>query len=196
MGDDPFPEIKLVHDFINTFTLQRNLSAVYDMRAAQNSDGTYLWIPVSPFDSVLGTGNFASPYTGVDTSGGGSETQPIPLSPNTRIVDVAKIILKRFYILSQNVIPNKFYVDSTYVDFFAESEATNLVASIFNPDYVNLLFTQAKNWQENPAGFYNFVQNSIPELYTFTPAQHPFFGLTDGSDIVEERTFDMPNKHG
>ena len=196
MGDDPFPEIKLVHDFINTFTLQRNLSAVYDMRSAQNADGTYLWIPVSPFDSVLGTGDYASPYAGVDTSGGGSDTQPIPLSPDLKIVEVAKIILKRFYILSQNVIPNKFYTDSSYVDFFAESEATNLVASIFNPDYVNLLLTQAKNWQNNVNSFYSFVQNNISDLYTFKPAQHPFFGLTDGSDIVEERTFDMPHKPG
>ena len=189
---DPFPEIQLVHDFINTFTLQRNLSAVYDMKSAQNSDGTYLWIPVSPFDSVLGTGDIASPYYGVDTSDGGSESQPIPLSPNTKIIQAIKIMLKRFYILSQNAIPDKFYNDSNYVDFFAESEAINLVASIFNSDYINSLLTQSKNWQGNPAVFYNFVQNNIPELYTFTPTQHPFFGLTDGDDIVEKRPPNIP----
>ena len=53
----------------------------------------------------LGQEDIASPYYGVDTSNGGSESRPISLSPNTKINQAIIIMLKRFYILSQNTMP-------------------------------------------------------------------------------------------
>ncbi len=185
--NDPFPEIILVHNFINTFTQQRNLGVLFDMRTAQNEDGTYLWIPISPFDSIYGTGDYRSPYIDVDNPAGSNFVQPINLSQETRIIQVLKIILKRFYILSQNSFPYQFYNDNNYNKFFSESEAANLIVSMFNSDYTNLLLTYAKRWQKNSTDFYNFIKTNIPALYDFTEEEHKFFGLTDRDDIIEER---------
>jgi hypothetical protein len=176
----PFPEIELIQKFINSFITQRNLTTLYDMKSVQNADGTYAWIPVSPFDSVLGTPTNRSPYFGVDTSGGGSTTQNINLSNNPRLTQILTIILKRFYILSQNSLPYKFYEQkegTNYIKYFSESEAINLVASIFNQDYVNLLSEAAQHYQTNVGDFYTYIRNNILPLYSFTEEEHPFFSI-------------------
>ena len=204
--NDIFPEIKLVYQFINTFITQRNLTVLYDMRSLQNADGTFMWIPISPVDSILGTDNTKSPYYGVDTSNGGLAPQAmdavslppallqssseINLSSDSRIIQVLKIILKRFYILTQNSFPYKFYEkkdSSKYTKFFSESEAINLTASIFNSEYADLILQISRQYAGDPKAFYDFVKTNIPDLYSFTPAEHKYFNILDGSNLGEPK---------
>lgn len=181
---EQFPELNLVQDFIDTFITQRQLSEQADMRAAQNADGTYKWIPISPFDSTLGTTNNKSPYYGVDSTGGGSTPQPINLSPYSRMAQVMAIILKRFYVLTQYVLPSKFYSEKdVYVNLFSESEAINLVASISNPTYVDLLAQFAKDYQGRPDAFYEWIRVNLPDLYTFPSGKYEYFNILDGANI-------------
>jgi lysozyme len=180
---DPFPELVLVQKFIDTFITQRQLTEQAEMKSAQNADGTYKWIPISPFDSILGTSENKSPYYGVDSTGGGSGPQPINLSQYPRMVQVMSIILKRFYILSQYVLPNKFYNDDAYANLFSESEAINLIASISNPTYVDLLAQFAKDYQGRPDAFYQWIGVNIPDLYNFPANKYEFFDILDGANI-------------
>jgi len=187
---DPFPELVLVQDFIDSFITQRILTEQMDMRSAQNADGTYKWIPISPYDSTLGTPDNKSPYFGVDTSGGGSTSSPINTSSNPRMVQVLTIALKRFYVLTQYAFPDKFYSDSNYVDLFSKSEAINLVASIFNPTYTDLLSNFAKDYQTNPDAFYTWVKDNVPDLYKFPAGKYDFFNILDGDKLTEVRPID------
>ena len=198
---ETFPEIKLVNEFIKTFVTQRNLTAQYDMRIAQNADGTSVWIPISPVDSKLGTTNTVSPYYGIDTSDGGKTSQSVNgstlppvvvpiqsstnLSTDTRVIQVFKIVLKRFYILTQNTFPYKFYEENnSYVSLFSQSEAINLAISMFNPEYVDLILEFSKRFNGKPEVFYDFIRTDIPELYKFTQTERQFFNILDGSNLT------------
>jgi GH25 family lysozyme M1 (1,4-beta-N-acetylmuramidase) len=180
---DPFPELVLVQKFIDSFITQRQLAEQAEMKSAQNADGTYKWIPISPFDSILGTPENKSPYYGVDSTGGGSTPQPINMSQYPRMVQVMAIILKRFYILSQYVHPNRFYDDDAYANLFSESEAINLIASISNPIYVELLAQFAKDYMGRPDAFYEWINVNIPNLYKFPANKYELFNILNGADI-------------
>jgi hypothetical protein len=99
------------------------------------------------------------------------------------------IVLKRFYVLTQYAIPDKFYTDPDYCTFFSESEAINLVASMFNTQYVDLLLDFAKTYK-NPDDFYNWIIKNIPELYTFPQGKYEFFNILDRDKIIEVRPVD------
>lgn len=185
IAGDPFPELVLVQEFIDSFITQRNLIEQADMKSAQNADGTFKWIPISPYDSILALPNNRSPYFGVDSPGGES---PIILTVNPRLVQVLTIVLKRFYILSQYAFPYEFYgEDINYVDLFSKSEAINLVASMFNPLYVSLLKDNATKFQGDLPAFYTFIEKNIPDLYNFPSNKYEFFNILDGDKINEIR---------
>jgi hypothetical protein len=141
----PFPETELVLKFIESFSTQRKQAVLANMKAEENEDGTSKWIPISPFDSTLSGTDVKSPYYAIDTSGGGSTTQPINTSPDKRLTQILKIVLNRFYILTQNTIPDSFYDtknkdnSSAYVELFAESEAVNLASSAYESNYNDML---------------------------------------------------------
>jgi len=184
--DNPLPEMELVQDFVNTFILQRNITEQIDMRNTVNAEGVSVWIPISPFDSNLGTNVSYSPYAGVDSD---SSAQPVGVSEYNKLVLPLIIMLKRFYILSQFAYPNKFYVNNNgkkstedgnndYITMFAESEAINMAISIFNPIYIGLLKTFAKNYTNTTQ-----IKDLIPEPYTFPAKTYPFFSLVDGPNL-------------
>jgi GH25 family lysozyme M1 (1,4-beta-N-acetylmuramidase) len=193
---EPFPEITLVQDFIDTFITQRNLVEQYDMRQLQNADGSFRWIPISPVDSVLAINSTAtkpssiSPYYGVDTSNGGSFPQIIDLSTDKKAITVLKIILKRFYVFSQNSYPYQLYGDESnnYIELFSKSEAANLVSSAYNPEYIRLLSTIGETFKGKSVVFNNFIEKFIPELFNFTEEERKFFNLYDGAELVEPST--------
>jgi hypothetical protein len=193
---DPFPEIKLLVDFIDTFTKQQKITEQLSMRAEQNANGTNRWIPISPVDSKLATSDMASPYLGVDNSNGGSLQQPINLSTDSRLVQVFKILLKRFYILSQNSYADSFYNNGQHdqgakalVDMYGKSESLNLSASITNTEYTNLLATAAKVYgtQGNLQAFYDYLKDNVSELYSFTEEEEPYFQISNGKNMYTNK---------
>jgi len=187
---DPFPEIKLVQEFINTFPTQRNLTENYNMKSQQNENGTNKWIPMSPVDSTLGTPTITeSPYIGIDTSNGGSEAQKIGLSEDPKVVDAMKIALKRFYILTQFSIPKMFYdkkQSQDFINFFSKSEALNLIVSLHNSNLISNLQSFAKRCEGNPDVFYNFVKTYIPGFYDFTEQQVEYINIRNGGILDKE----------
>lgn len=131
-----FPELEFVSDFINSFQLQRELTAENDFKNQVSSNGTTTYIPISPIDTTLSGGSPKSPYIGVGTAEAIANTLPIK-------TQIYQILLKRYYMLSQGILPNDFFSNGTvdgrykldnasqvYRDLFAKAEAVNLITSL------------------------------------------------------------------
>ena len=138
-----------------------------NQKAELNDDGTYKWIPISPLDSKLASDEtqsaYIGPFFGVDTNDGGS-AMPINLSSDKRLSQVLKIMLDRFYILSQSSYPTSFYstkrgVSNAYVNFYARAEAVNLANSINQTNYASNLKNAATSFSGNLTNFYNYLNN-------------------------------------
>ena len=185
----PFPEIDLVKNFIDSFYKQRNIAQALNMRSEQNSDGSFKWIPISPVDSKLASAVVTTPYFGLDNGNGGSESQAINTTNGNRLKQVLDVILTRFYVLSQATYPDIFYsLKDDYialVDMYAQSEAVNLVASVFNSDYINLLKTYAAQYSQQ--SFYNGT--SSQDFYTTVLSVE----LSDLYGNDTHQMFDKPN---
>ena len=191
---EPFPEIDLIQQFIETFYLQQKITEQLNLKSEQNADGTNKWIPIAPVDSTLASVDIASPYFGIDTSNGGSESQPINLSGDTRLNQVLSIILKRFYILTQNSYANIFYYlekgSTALVELYTQSEAVNLSSSITNIQYTQLLSTIGNLYgtQGKIQDFYNYIKTNIPELYNFPMNSTEFFKISaNGEDLYTNK---------
>ena len=189
MLPEPFPEMKLIEDFINTFLKQQKITELFNMRAEQNEDGTFKWIPISPVDSKLATSNLLTPYFGVDSTTGGSDSQPINISSDKRLTQIYKKLLDRFYILSQNALATGFYDNArgekALVEMHAKAEAVNLAISITNKEYTNLLYNVAQEYgvKGNIQGFYDYIKdpaNGMSNYYTFTEAEREYFKISNG----------------
>jgi hypothetical protein len=176
-ASDPFPEMQLVTKFIDTFTLQRQKAADAMMKEETDAEGNNVWIPISPFDSSLSTNNPASPYSNID-----STTGSVNLSADSRINQILKILLDRFYVLTQSSLPDGFYNNVTeangaYVDLYSKSEALNLILSINNTGLSSNLKTFANN-NKNPDNFYKYLSNNLTDVYAF-----PEFGVESIDNI-------------
>jgi hypothetical protein len=172
-----FPELTLVQKFIDSFQSQKNINALLSMRTEQNDDGSYKWIPVSPFDSTLGNASPTSPYFGnIDSS-------------SDNLSQIYQTLLRRYYILSQGTFPYQFsedtIVSNAYIELYANSEAINLAASLAavpNPKLNGLLKTSANNYSQNLTRFYNYLttmpnENGI-NLYNFPDNSVTEFPIT------------------
>jgi len=185
---EPFPELTLVENFIETFNKQRKFTELMNAKNELNADGTYKWIPISPLDSKIGSSDTSSaytgPYFGIDTiDGGGSTTMPINLTTDTRLSQVLKIVLDRFYILSQSSYPASIYgkdkqISRAYIDFFAKSEAANLANSMTETKYASNIKDNANKFVSNLNDFYTYLNTSeMINHYIFTPADKSSFPL-------------------
>lgn len=167
------PEIVLVNDFINTFKLQQTELKNIIAKELTDENGVFLWIPISGIDSKLGNSS-SSPYINVnylDIDG-----------PNK----FYKIILERFYALSQGSIPSNFYgTNKSFIDLFSESEALNLALYLEN-DANSLRLMKNESVKYSNKGYIflnNYVrtQNQLADLYNFqtTPENNKkeFVGL-------------------
>jgi len=186
-----FPELDLIKNFIDTFTTQQKITELVNMRAEQNADGTYKWIPISPVDSKLATSDLNTPYYGVDTSAGGNASQPINLSSDSKLTQIFKILLNRFYILSQSSLTNDFYNtgrgSETLISMFSASESINLAASITNTNNTKLLSNAAEQFGGNVNNFYNYIKTNIPDYYSFTQDSKESIKISNGSDIYVDK---------
>ena len=162
----PFPEIDLVNNFINTFLDQNNFAKQLNTRENQADDGTYKWIPISPFDSKLGGATPESPYLGV--------------SDNVR-TETLKIMLKRFYMLTQGTISEAFYSDedggkkkvkknyvrsSAYLNLYSKAEAINLETILTTKTTADNLKIMADKYSANILDFYTDISGITDTYYT------------------------------
>jgi len=173
-----FPELNLVQEFIDSFPDQAALAEQYNLRDEQNDDGTHKWIPISPYDSTLGGANPASPYIGLT---------------DDFLTQIYKIILKRFYILSQGTIADDFYntdekntVHKAYVNLYAESEAVNLASALVATKNDMRVKEEIKPFLAQGVNvFYNKIQNITDtyangtiDLYNFHTDDPKYFSIT------------------
>ena len=122
------------------------------MKSDVNDNGSYKWIPISPIDADEISGEIVpNPY----------ETLVNPLSGSSdKMLDqVLKIILNRFYILSQYVYSNNFYAKnkSIFSQSYAKSEAMNLA-------YILQMFPQHSS---NIKSFCDGINNSVDNFYNY-----------------------------
>ncbi len=170
------------------------------MKSAQNADGSYKWIPVSPIDSLLGSTTTTSPYIGIDPPDGGSTSHPIVSSNDPKIIQIFKILIQRYYILSQYSLSDIFYGNSDQqraIDLlYQKSEAINLVSSITNKSTLSQLSTLAGRYKSNADLFYTeFLQKNLFNYYSFPKNSITSFKLSNnGDDIYVNRN--NPNFKG
>jgi hypothetical protein len=179
---EPFPELTLIQGFIDTFNRQRKFNEVMNQKDILNDDGTYKWIPISPLDSKLGNeekqGAYIGPFYGVDTTDG----VQVNLSSDVRLQQIMKIVLDRFYILSQSSYPTSFYstdknVSNAYIALYAKTEAINLANSVNQTNYAKNLMNNA-NLFSNLTNFYNYLGESKNGML-----DHYVFGNTDKTNF-------------
>ncbi|MFW6246610.1 MAG: hypothetical protein ACOC22_00340 [bacterium] len=175
LGNDPFPELVLIRDFIDTFRRQSNIARQLNLKLLQNVDGSYKWIPLSPFDSKINSTTISTPYLGIDTGGATLESRPTPLFSDDKIVQIMEIVLKRFYVLTQYVYPFTYEksisggdseTSNALMNLFSRSEAINLSVSITNPELRNLILDFSKRYRNNVEDFNSFLNNFMNNLYT------------------------------
>ena len=124
---EQFPESILISDFIDTFSKQKHNVINNNMKNEKDSEGNNIWIPISPQDSTIVSGDTRSPYFGLD-----SNTSQINMNEDKIINQYLTVILNRFYVLSEGIIPDKLYGDKNnpYLKFYSQSEALNLKLSV------------------------------------------------------------------
>lgn len=192
----PFPELDLVNDFIDTFSLQNKYTGLYKAREDLNDDGVYDWIPVSPLDSTIGGASPENPYIGIS---------------NNVSDEMLVILLRRFYVLSQGTIPDVFYTPVTnnsrlntrnasrrkaYVNLYAESEAINLKSALTSTTAIDAMRVMsrkyAKSFEGNNGGtsFYEYI-NTISDnngnLYSFDDSQRENMPISINDNVYVDK---------
>lgn len=164
-----FPELNLIEDFMNTFVKQKEIAKQYNAKRNQFDDGTYKWVPLSPLDSKLGGGSPVSPY----------------LNLNNKVTDdLLMVLLKRFYMLTQGSLGEKFYeeniVGNAYVDMFSKAEAINIVTALVSEKNASNIKIMSDKYHNNIDEFYDRI-NEIETTYN------------DGSDTpIKGNLYDFP----
>ncbi len=191
----PFPELDLVYDFINTFLTQKENERLADMKNTQTDQGTNIWIPISPLDSSHWGGSSSSPYAGIDPANGGSANNPINISSDRRIPQILNILLNRFYILTQNSIPDTFYhanangapsnKDKAYIELYAQGEAANLAVSISNPTFRKLIKEFADTYKNNYTAFTDYLSKNVRDLYDFPSNSKAFMPIVGVGGVTD-----------
>jgi hypothetical protein len=168
-----FPEMNLIYDFIDTFQLQKNNLFRFNARENQNDDGTYEWIPISPYDSSLSNISPETPYTN--------------MSDNV-VDDIFKTFIKRFYMLSQGFLSTNFYSNENekskaYLELYSKSEALNIVKGIVKKRDGDMLIDFSNKYKNNIQSFYDNYLNKLTDgdagnLYNFNNDNPLSFSLT------------------
>lgn len=147
------PEMDLVIKFIQTFTQQEQIRRLYTMRDGLIDDGSNLWIPLSPYDSKFNPEiTPKSPYMFLINEIIGKEGY-------SSYDEIIETILKRYYVISQNTIRNKFKggddVSKAYIHFHARAEAINLAISLTSVKTIdNISNNLVKKYKNNLDGLY------------------------------------------
>jgi len=156
---DPFPELELIVNFIETFTTQKKVAELANMKADLDEDGNNKWIPISPIDSTMSGRPAISPYGNIDSGSG------INVDADNKLNETLKIFLNRFYMLTQSSLPDAFYTKTTdasnaYVQLYSKSEAINLASSIYSPILRENLASFAKANRTDVTTFYDYLDKN------------------------------------
>ena len=173
-----FPELKLVSDFIDTFSDQKKYNQQLNLKENQGDDGTYKWIPISPFDSTLGGATPESPYLGISDDIG---------------TETLKILLKRFYMLSQGTLSEEFYPkdissrrkykknvlrSSAYQNLYSNAEAINLVSTLSNEQNRQAIEVMTDRYLKSIDNFYTDIAK-ITDVYNVGSSEQKTGSLYD-----------------
>lgn len=171
--EQPFPEIELINEFIDTFLPKDGSEKLPYLKNEEDEVGNKLWIPISPIDSSVASYGVASPYLNVERISSNEDTYD-------GLSEILKIVLERFYILSQGILSQSFYgpderTRKMNIQLYSQSEAINLAVSIVNQQKRKLLKEFAtemikelsKGEAEAAGSFYDFLKKSktLGELY-------------------------------
>jgi len=179
----PFPELKLVSDFIDSFADQNNFTQQYLARDNKNDDGVNDWIPISPYDSTLGGASSNSPYLGID---------------NNVSEETLKKIIERFYVLTQGTLSESFYpstennkvISKANINLFSEAEAINLATTLVNEKNIGVISMMADKYTTSSIdNFYTDIENINTEygnLYDFPTNQTKSFPIGNG-DVYSDK---------
>jgi hypothetical protein len=185
----PFPEMELINEFIDSFYMQDFAKNLPYLKTEKNDDGTNVWIPISPFDSELGSDTTGTPYT----------TDGITISTNgdDKIAEIIRKFLQRFYILSQSSLFDSFYgpdynTRSTYINLFSQSEAVNMATSIVNPTYREALKKLADDIKTNGVNsFYDVYlgkSKTLQDIYDFRDGTVKSMPLSNIDNVYVDRS--------
>ncbi len=172
--DVRFPEIELVQEFINTFKNQAEYALKFELKSLLNDDGSYKWIPISPQDSILTGNSPESPY--------------LDITDNSTD-EIYKILLNRYYMLSQGILSRDFYdkngnrTQNAYIEHYANAEAINLSLAL-NSLTSNQLLVDI-NKIKTSDDFYKRITGStnIKNLYDFSENEVEKINITPNKDI-------------
>jgi hypothetical protein len=121
-NDSKLPELQLVYDFIETYKKLKDYEKTLLGKTSINSNGNNLWIPFTSADTVLNP----------------SVTSPAPYS-DTDINNIFSILLRRFYVLSQSSVNASIASSNTYMKYFGEAEAVNIINFVTNTNNIDKL---------------------------------------------------------
>ena len=188
-----FPEMDLVKNFIKTFQKQADLQKLYSMKEEQNEDGSNLWLPISPLDSALSNISIQSPYIEIYSGN---------INSDNYLTQILRIVLKRFYILTQGVIQNKFFssdrsdtdnTDNAIIDLYCDFEVYNLVNSLnAEPQVLQNIKENAKRFNQNINTFYSEIEK-ITDVYENKQINLSNFSTTDNIKFFPIKYSDKEN---
>lgn len=158
-GDGRFPELILVDNFINSFKRLVSLNKQFTVLSNQDDDGNYIWIPITPKDSTLpNNSNAVTPYYGIDVNN----------FDDMFLNKIFNILLKRYYVLSQFVLPISYNtdnnIDNSLFTINGIGEAVNLILSTTNSKNLDSLKLQAIKYKSSLNSFYSELSNYVGDL--------------------------------
>ncbi|MFW5847431.1 MAG: hypothetical protein ACOCVF_00735, partial [bacterium] len=156
------PELVLVNRFIESFKYIKSMEEVLTLPTSTNADGEHLWIPLSAQDSSI---NFSeNPY----------------YTMNNNIEQILFELTKRYYALSNIIIHGDFFESERFINFYAKSEAINIVNSLSNANKKNVQNLKNENvrrYRANIENFYTYVENNFPDIYNLPENQRQILPL-------------------
>jgi predicted chitinase len=169
---EPFPELTLVYDFIESFNKIKELNDIESIITQRNtSDNINTWIPINILDSEL------NPDTNQDNE---SPYRYVNLMTANGWDAFLEVFLTRFYVLTQYTIPNKFYgsdinISNAYQEYFSQAEAANIALTITDTLSSNQILTKLDAYIGNINNFYDDL-NSIKGYDSLDSSEYMYYG--------------------
>lgn len=186
---EEFPEIELLDDFIRSFIIYNDVVQLQNIKNQKGNQGEVKWLPCHPTDTKLFSSLPNSPYIGIDNP----LSQSLNIDPDNQLNKFLKIVLNRYYIISQNTIRDYFIrnIDNeskVFVDLYADSEAINLANSIISQELANYILNNFRSFR-NYDNFISYLNNNntFNDLYDFNN-EYVFRNASNGPDLYVDRS--------
>ena len=168
-----FPELTFIKEFIKSFLDFQQTMKVFNLKNETTKDGVRVWRPIYPGDSKV---DFSShnPY---DLNATGANF----------LDQIVTTILERFYMSSQSIYnvsfnnkwdtrsiddssKSKLYLPSQkngdkIVKLISNIEANNVIESVRNEKFADLLKMFSDDMKNDINGFYDYIKTNVSEYY-------------------------------